>query len=69
MSSLQCNVHHGGLCTFFLQCEVTIDEGGDFPKNLSSFGVKGQQWAFKFNLLSLYLARGSISTLCYCLGC
>jgi hypothetical protein len=53
----------------FLQCEVTIEEGGDFPKNLSSFGVKGRQWAFKFNLLSLYLARGSISTLCYFLGC
>jgi len=46
-----------------------IDEGGDYPKDLSNFGVKGQQWAFKFNLPFFYLAMGSISTLCYCLGC
>jgi hypothetical protein len=53
----------------FLQCEVMIDEGGDFLKDFSNFGVKGQQWAFKFNLLFFYLARGNIFTLCYCLGC
>jgi hypothetical protein len=31
---------------------MTIDEVGEFPKDLSNFGVKGQQWAFKFNLPS-----------------